>query len=171
LIALQYDKYFLTQSYTDAFMVFYNKTAEILMNEAPQSRAHIGFLIYSNITLPPVRDITAARPLVGYLAPIDFDPIHGMDDARSAPRREYRDILYKWAKVMQGRLVIYDYDQNMLVWRDIPDPSQQAFARDIKEYQKAGILGIDTESRGAMATIFLNLFSRGQLQWDPDGDV
>ena len=65
----------------------------------------------------------------------------GMDDPRSAPRREYRDILFKWAKVMQGRLVIYDYDQNMLVWRDIPDPSQQAFRRDIKQYQKAGILG------------------------------
>lgn len=171
LIALQYDKYFLTQSYTDAFMVFYNKTAQILMKGAPQSKAHIGFLIYSNITLPPVRDITAARPLVGYLAPIDFDPIHAMDDPRSAPRREYRDILHKWAKVMQGRLVIYDYDQNMLVWRDLPDPSQQAFARDVKEYQKAGILGIDTESRGAMATIFLNLFFRGQLQWNPDGDV
>ena len=171
LIALQYDKYFLTQSYTDAFMVFYNNTAEILMKQAPQSLAHLGFLIYSNITLPPVKEITAAKPLVGYLAPIDFDPIHGMDDPRSAPRREYRDILFKWAKVMQGRLVIYDYDQNMLVWRDIPDPSQQAFRRDIKEYQKAGILGIDTESRGAMATTFLNLFFRGQLQWNPDGDV
>jgi len=171
LIALQYDKYFLTQSYTDAFMVFYNKTADILLKQSPQSRAHIGFLIYSNITLPPVKDVIAAKPLVGYLAPIDIDPIHGMDDERSGPRREYRDILYKWAKVMQGRLVIYDYDQNMMVWRDLPNPSHQAFRRDIKHYQKAGILGVDTESRGAMATIFLNFFFRGQLQWNPDADV
>jgi hypothetical protein len=171
LIALQYDKYFLTQSYTDAFMVFYNKTAEILMREAPDSEARIGFLIYSNITLPPVRDVTAAKPLVGYLAPIDFDPIHGMDDPRSAPRREYRDVMYKWAKVMQGRLVIYDYDQNMLVWRDIPNPSHQAFRQDVKHYRKAGLLGVDTESRGATATTFLNLFFRGQLQWDPDADT
>ena len=49
--------------------------------------------------------------------------------------------------------------------------SSQAFRRDIKHYQKAGILGVDTESRGAMATIFLNLFFRGQLQWNPDADV
>ena len=171
LVALQYDKYFLTQSYTDAFMILYNKVAEILLKAAPNSRAKIGFLIYSNITLPPVRDLTAAKPLVGYLAPIDFDPIHGMDDPRSAPRREYKDVLYKWAKVMQGRMVIYDYDQSMLVWRDLPDPSQQAFRQDIKHYRQTGVLGVDTESRGAMATILTNLYLRGQLQWNPDADV
>lgn len=171
LVSLQFDKYFLSQSYTDAFMVFYNKVAGILMKQAPQSRSHIGFLIYSNITLPPVKDITAAKPLVGYLAPIDFDPIHAMTDPRSGPRREFRDILFKWAKVMQGRLAIYDYDQNMLVWRDMPNPSHQAFREDVKEYRKAGVLGIDTECRGATATTFLNLFFRGQLQWEPDADV
>lgn len=171
LISLQYDKYFLTQSYTDAFMQFYNQTADILLKQAPQSQSKIGFLIYSNITLPPVRDITAAKPLVGYLAPIDIDPIHGMDDPRSGPRREYRDMLYRWAKVMQGRLVIYDYDQSMLVWRDIPNPSHQAFVQDVQHYRKAGILGVDTECRGAMATIFTNLYLRGQLLWKPDADV
>ena len=171
LVSLQYDKYFLTQSYTDAFLVFYNKLAAILTKQAPASRAKIGFLIYSNITLPPMKQVVAAKPLVGYLAPIDFDPIHGMTDPRSAPRREYRDILTKWAKVMQGRLVIYDYDQSMLVWRDIPNPSHQAFRIDVKEYRKAGVLGIDTESRGATATTFLNLFFRGQLEWNPDADV
>ncbi len=167
LIALQYDKYFLTQSYTDAFMVFYNKVADRLVKDAPDSKARIGFLIYSNITLPPVRDVVAAKPLVGYLAPIDFDPIHGMDDPRSGPRREYRAAMEKWAKVMQGRLVIYDYDQSMLVWRDLPNPSHQAFRRDVKLYLKAGILGVDTESRGAMATILTNLYIRGQLLWNP----
>ena len=171
LIALQYDKYFLTQSYTDAFMTFYNKTAEILLKESPNSQSKIGFLIYSNITLPPVRVTTAARPLVGYLAPIDIDPIHGMDDPRSGPRREYQEMLYRWAKVMQGRLAIYDYDQSMLVWRDLPNPSHQAFRQDVKHYQKAGILGVDTECRGAMATIFTNLYLRGQLLWNPDADV
>lgn len=171
LIGLQYDKYFLTQSYTDAFMIFYNRTAELLLKEAPESEAKIGFLIYSNITLPPVREITAAKPLVGYLAPIDFDPIHGMDDPRSAPRRELKEIMYEWAEVMEGRLVIYDYDQSMLVWRDLPNPSHQAFRQDVQHYRKAGLLGVDTESRGAMATIFTNLFLRGQLLWNPDADV
>lgn len=171
LNALQYDKYFLTQSFTDAFMTFYNKTSNILLSKYPDSKSKIGFLIYSNITLPPVKDITAAKPLVGYLAPIDFDPIHGMDDERSAPRREYRDLMYKWAKVMQGRMVIYDYDQSMLVWRDLPNPSHQAYRRDVQHYLKAGILGVDAESRGAMATIGLNLYLRGQLTWKPDADV
>lgn len=171
LIALQYDKYFLTQSYTDAFMTFYNGVAERLRKEAPDSPAKIGFLIYSNITLPPVRVTEAKEPLVGYLAPIDIDPIHGMDDPRPGPRAEYRDMLYKWSKVMSGRLVIYDYDQSMLVWRDLPNPSHMAFRQDVKHYRKANILGVDTESRGAMATVFTNLFLRGQLMWDPDADV
>src|SRR5207249_3164203 len=101
--------YFLVPSYTDAFMIFYNRTAELLKQKAPNSKSKIGFLIYANITLPPVKEVTAAAPLVGYLAPIDIDPIHGMDDPRSAPRGEYRQIMEKWAKVMQGRLAIYDY--------------------------------------------------------------
>lgn len=171
LIALQYDKYFLTQSYTDAFMVLYNKVADHLVRAAPNSKARIGFLIYSNITLPPVRDVIAAKPLVGYLAPIDIDPIHGMDDPRSGPRREYKAMMEKWAKVMQGRLVIYDYDQSMLVWRDLPNPSHQAFRHDVKHYLKAGILGVDTESRGATATTLTNLYLRGQLLWDPAADT
>jgi hypothetical protein len=68
-------------------------------------------------------------------------------------------------------MVIYDYDQSMLVWRDLPNPSHQAFRHDVKHYAKAGILGVDTESRGAMATVFTNLFLRGQLMWDPNADV
>ncbi|MFY8071211.1 MAG: DUF4838 domain-containing protein [Pirellula sp.] len=171
LIALQYDKYFQTQSYTDAFMVFYNKVARILQDKAPESNARIGFLAYSNITLPPLRVDKAAKPLVAYLAPIDFDPIHSMDDPRSAPRRELKEILYRWAQIMEGRVVIYDYDQSMLVWRDIPNPSHQAFAKDVQHYRKAGILGVDTESRGATATTFLNLYFRGQFLWNPDANV
>jgi hypothetical protein len=57
------------------------------------------------------------------------------------------------------------------VWRDLPNPSQYAFAEDVKHYRKAGILGVSTESRGASATTFLNLYFRLQLMWDPDANV
>ena len=171
LLKLQYDKYFLTPSYTDCFMTFYNNVANTLLKQYPNSKAKIGFLAYANLTLPPVKVTKAASPLVTYLAPIDIDPNHGMDSPISGPRRELKDMVYKWAKVMDGRVVIYDYDQGMLVWRDMPNPSQQAVRQDMKHYAKAGILGIDTESRNAIATIFLNLFYRGQLMWDPNVDV
>ena len=171
LIGLQYDKYFMVQSVTDAFLVFYNKVARRLQAAHPNSRARIGFLAYANMTLPPVRDITAEKPLVAYLAPIDIDPIHHMEHPRSAPRRELKDMLYRWAKVMEGRVVIYDYDQGMLVWRDVPAPSVQMFRHDVRHFQKAGILGVDTESRGAFATTMTNLFFRAQLLWNPDADV
>jgi hypothetical protein len=77
----------------------------------------------------------------------------------------------RWAELTEGRLAIYDYDQGMLVWRDLPNPSQQAFVQDVKHYRDAGILGVGTESRGAMATTFLNLYFRGQLMWNPDANL
>jgi hypothetical protein len=171
LIAGLRDKYFLSSVLTDPFMVFYNGVAKRLAERHPQSKSKIGFLAYSNITLPPQRKITAEKSLVAYLAPIDIDPIHGMDDPRSPPRNEYKQMLYRWAKVMEGRLVIYDYDQSMMVWRDIPNPSHIAFQNDVQHYREAGILGVDAESRGAIATTFLNLYLRGQLCWNPDLDV
>lgn len=163
-----FDKYMVTPNFSDAFLTFYNNVCDIVLKRHPGSSAKIGFLAYSNITLPPQRDIKAAAPLVAYLAPIDIDPIHGMDDRESPPRQEYRQIMYRWAKVMQGRVVIYDYDQGMLVWRDIPNPSHQSFVQDVQHYRRAGILGVDTESRNAIGTTFINLHLRAQLLWDPD---
>ena len=171
LMKLQYDKYFMRESVTDLMLELYNNVAKILREKHPDSQSWLGFLAYANMTIPPVRDMTAEPRLYAELAPIDIDPIHGMDDPQSPPRQEFKDMLYKWAKVMQGRLSIYDYDQGMLVWRDIPNPSHQSFRQDVQHYRKAGIIGINTESRNAIATTFLNLFMRGQLMWDPDVDV
>jgi hypothetical protein len=171
LMKLQWDKYFMRWSVTDPMLELYNNVARILQEKHPDSNGKIGFLAYANMTIPPRREMVAERSLYCELAPIDIDPIHGMDDPESPPRREYRDMMYKWARVMQGRLCIYDYDQGMLVWRDIPNPSHQAFQQDVKHYQNAGILGVNTESRNAMATTFLNLHIRGRLLWRPNEQV
>lgn len=166
-----YDRFMLRPSLTDAMLTLYNSVARILRARHPASRARIGGLAYANVTLPP-RVVTEVEPsLVMWIAPIDIDPNHAMDDPRSPPRLAYREMVRRWAAVMKGRLAVYDYDQGMLVWRDLPDPSHQAFARDAKIYRAEGVLGIGTESRGAFATTFLNLFFRGQLMWDPDADV
>lgn len=166
-----YDKYMVAPSNTDAVLTLYNKVAKILRGKYPSSRTRLGGLAYSNATLPPQR-VTRVEPnVVMWLAPIDIDPNHGMDDALSPPRQEYKAMMYRWAQVLDGRLAIYDYDQGQLVWRDLPNPSHHAFAQDVKHYRKAGVLGISTESRGAGATTFLNLFFRLQLMWNPDADV
>jgi hypothetical protein len=165
------DKYFLSDSLTDPFLVLYNKVSDRLLKQYPDSKSKIGFLAYGNLTIPPQRKIVAAKPLVAYLAAIDVDPIHGMDDPKSPARQEYKEMMYRWSEVMQGRVVIYDYDQGMLVWRDLPNPSIQSVRQDVKHYRKAGILGVSTECRNAIATTFLNLYVRGQLYWNPDADV
>ncbi len=166
-----HDKYMLAPSNTDAMLTLYNKVARTLRAKYPASPTRLGGLAYSNATLPPQR-VTQVEPnVVMWLAPIDIDPNHGMDDANSPPRQEYKAMMYRWAQVLDGRLAIYDYDQGQLVWRDLPNPSHHAFAQDVKHYRKAGILGISTESRGAAATTFLNLYFRLQLMWNPDADV
>lgn len=170
-LKVEYDRYALKPSMTDAMLTLYNNVARILRLKYPRSPTKIGGMAYANVTLPP-KKVTQVEPnLVMWLAPIDIDPNHGMDDPRSPPRREYRAMMESWAKIMHGRLAIYDYDQGMLVWRDLPDPSQYVFAQDVKHYARAGLLGVGTESRGATATTFLNLFFRGQLLWNPNADV
>ncbi|MEK6233075.1 MAG: hypothetical protein N2C14_00025, partial [Planctomycetales bacterium] len=86
LMKLQYDKYFMRQSVSDLMLELYNNVARNLQAKHPQSKSKIGFLAYANMTIPPVRDVTAERSLYCELAPIDIDPIHGMDDPRSPPR-------------------------------------------------------------------------------------
>jgi hypothetical protein len=171
LTRLRWDKYMMTWSMTDRLMELYNNVARILQKRYPASASRIGFLAYTNATLPPVRDIRAEPQLFAQLAPIDIDPIHGMDDPRSPPRQEYREMLYSWTRVMGGRVAIYDYDQGMLVWRDLPNPSHMAFKQDVQHYRKAGILGFVTESRMALATTFINLYLRSRLMWNPNEDV
>ncbi|HZG08110.1 MAG TPA: DUF4838 domain-containing protein [Allosphingosinicella sp.] len=167
----EYDPFMLRPSVTDAMLTLYNAVARILSRRHPASPAKIGGLAYANATLPPKTITRLAPNLVMWIAPIDIDPSHAVDDARSPPRRAYGDMVRNWAAVTNGRLAVYDYDQGMLVWRDLPNPSHSVFAHDVKHYRNAGILGIGTESRGAFATTFLNLFFRGQLMWNPDADV
>ncbi len=165
------DKFFMAPVVTDVYLSLYNQVCKILLQRHPDSRAKIGFLAYTNLTLPPQRRLEMEKPLVCYLAPIDIDPNHPMGDDRFPDKQDYRGMMRGWSKVMDGRVVIYDYDQGMLVWRDLPDPSHQVIQKDIQEYRKAGILGVDTECRNAVATTFLNIYFRSQLYWNPDLDL
>lgn len=171
VLVFEYDRYFFRPSVTDAMLTLYNNVARILRERHPSSRSRIGGLAYVNATLPPRQVRSVESSIVMWIAPIDIDPNHAMDDPGSPPRLAYRGMVESWAQVVRGRLAIYDYDQSMLVWRDLPNPSHHVFARDVKIYRDIGILGFGTESRGAFATTFLNLFFRGQLMWNPEVDV
>ncbi len=171
LMALRWDKYNLGPSVTDAMLELLNGVATRLRERHPDSRSKILFLGYSNMFLPPARDMDLEPALFGTLAPIDIDPIHAMDDPQSPPKQEYKAILERWTKLLGGRVTIYDYDQSMLMWRDLPNPSHQAFERDVKIYRDAGVIGFTTESRMALATTITNLYLRGRLMWNPDENV
>lgn len=171
LMALRWDKYNVGPSITDAMLELLNGVARRVRERHPDSRSKILFLGYSNMFLPPARDMALEPALFGTLAPIDIDPIHAMDDPRSPPKQEYKAILQRWAKLLDGRLTIYDYDQSMLLWRDLPNPSHQAFEHDVKIYRDVGVIGFTTESRMALATTFTNLYIRSRLMWNPDEEV
>ena len=165
------DKFFNTKVNTDLYLNFYNDLCSELWKTNPHSRSRASFLAYINLTLPPQRFIEVAEPLICFLAPIDIDPNHSFEDRLSPERRDYLGAVQGWSEVMKKRVIIYDYDQGMLVWRDLPNPSHHVFQKDVRTYQKLGIMGFSTESRGALATTFTNTFFRGQLMWDPDFDV
>ncbi len=165
------DKYFLKPNLTDPMMRLYSNVGKLLEQQYPDSQTKFGALAYTNVTIPPQRQHDTPENLIIWLAPIDIDPVHGMDDVVSPPRREYKHMMYRWAEIMDGRVAIYDYDQGMLVWRDIPNPSHMAFVQDVKHYRDAGILGIGTESRNAISTIGINMYLRGALMWNPDADI
>lgn len=164
------DKHFMADSMSDPFMVLYNNVADILQKQFPNSKSKIGILSQANATIPPQRQIAAAKSLVMTLTPINVDPIHGMDDPRAPSRQEYKKMVYRWSEIMDGRLIIGDRDQGMLIWRDLPNPSIQSLRQDIKHYRKAGVLGMSTETFSAFGTTFINLHLRAQLLWNPDAD-
>ena len=166
-----WDKYFQVPSLSDMFLEFYNRVANELARRHPASKAKLGFLAYVNLTLPPQKAIRAAESLIAYLAPIDIDPNHAFGTNASPERDDYRGALERWVQVMQGRVILYDYDQGMLVWRDLPNPSHHVFSKEVGEYARLEMLGIDTESRNALGTTFLNLYFRGQLMWNPKLDI
>lgn len=166
-----WDKYYYQLCSGDVFLPFYNAVCQQLWKLHPESQSKVSFLAYTSLTLPPQREIEADPHLVAFLAPIDIDPNHALGDARSPERQDLLGAVRGWTRVMKGRVILYDYDQGMMVWRDIPNPSHRQFQRDVETYRDLGILGFDTESRGAMGTIFTNLFFRGQLMWNPDFDV
>ena len=171
LMALQWDKYAMEWAVTDPMLELLNGVARRLREKYPESPAQLHFFVYSNMFLPPKRERRLEPTLFPHVAPIDIDPIHAMGDPQSPPKNEYREILTNWAKLAQGRVVIYDYDQGMLVWRDLPNPSHLAFSKDVKIYRDLGVIGFTTETRMALATTFTNLYLRGRLMWNPDEDV
>lgn len=166
----EYDRFMLRPSLTDAMLTLYNSVSRILARRHPNSRSKVGGLAYANVTLPP-RIVKRVEPnVVMWIALIDIDLNQAMDDPSSPLRMAYGEMVRKWAEVTDGRLVVYDYDQSMLVWRDIPNPTQHVRAGG-EAVLGSGILGVGTEDRGAFATTFLNLFFRGLLLWNPDANV
>ena len=131
------------------------------------SPAQLHFLVYSNMFVPPKRETHLEPALFAHVAPIDIDPIYAMGDPQSPPKNEYREILAKWLEMAHGRVIVYDYDQGMLVWRDLPAPSHLAFSKDVKLYRDLGVVGFTTETRMALATTVTNLYLRGRLIWIP----
>ena len=89
LSALRFDMSFLRPSVTDAMLELYNNILRELRVRHPASPSRFGFLADSNMTQPPVRDMVLDGALFGELAPIDVDPIHGIDDPRAPDRRAY----------------------------------------------------------------------------------
>src|SRR5207248_4820855 len=70
-LQVEYDRYTLKPSLTDAMLTLYNNVARILREKHPHSPTKIGGMAYANVTLPPKIVTTVEPNLVMWIAPID----------------------------------------------------------------------------------------------------
>ncbi|MGB5686097.1 MAG: hypothetical protein WBM35_09805 [Candidatus Electrothrix sp.] len=102
----------------------------------------------------------AEKALFCELAPIDIDPIHGMNSLQSPPRQEYKDFVYKWAKVIWLSLngeEIAHRQQDKLWWNN-----DYRFEWDVdltgKLKQGKNIVALRVDSRHHFAGMFRRPF-------------
>jgi hypothetical protein len=74
------------------------------------------------------------------------------------------------ADATQARLTIYDYDQSMLVWRDLPNPSHMAFRRGVNYYRDA-VIWVLTPRAGTRWRRLSLICICARLMWNPQEDI
>ena len=160
------DKYFLKPMVTGAVVHFNNRVAERIAPEYPD--VLFGFLVYTYATLPPLTIRRVHPNLVPVLAPIDLDPVHPLGE--SPPTRELEAIIEGWTR-LSDHLLLYDYDQGMLVWRGLPESHLYKLRQDIPRLHRMGVKGFTTEARMTTFVTGLNHYLRYRLYWDVEADV
>jgi hypothetical protein len=153
-------------SMTDRYIWFFNQVLERVTPEYPDTR--IAFYIYHSYMRPPVRWKPHPQ-IMGALAPIGLDRVHGFSNPLS-PERRYAQWLYStWCGLLPD---IYDrgYWSN-LACPGFPFPIVHRLRDEIPACKSMGLRGWRVETFPNYASQLPSLYIAAKLMWNHRADV
>jgi hypothetical protein len=153
-------------SMTDRYIWFFNQVLERVTPEYPDTR--IAFYIYHSYMRPPVRWKPHPQ-IMGALAPIGLDRVHGFSNPLS-PERHYAHWLYSaWCSLLPE---IYDrgYWSN-LACPGFPFPIVHRLRDEIPACKALGLRGWRVETFPNYASQLPSLYIAAKLMWNHEADV
>lgn len=153
-------------SMTDRYVWFFNRVLERITPEYPDTR--IAFYIYHSYMRPPVRWKPDTR-ILGALAPIGLDRVHGFSNPLS-PERQYTRWLYgEWCRLLPD---VYDrgYWSN-LACPGFPFPIVHRLRDEIPACKAMGLRGWRVETFPNYASQLPSLYIAARLMWNHEADV
>jgi len=162
------DKYSRTFSISETYFYCMSEIAKRLQKRYPESKTKIFLWAYTDLIIPPQKKIEFSDNVYLIFINIERSYLQSMADADQEYAGEYRELISRWSAMVDGRVIIYDYDSPMTQWRDLPCNPLYIFERDNKYYSSKNIIGISSETRGVFATTVFHRYIRSKLMWNPD---
>lgn len=153
-------------SVTDRYIWFYNQVLKGVEDEYPDTK--LSYYLYHSYMRPPVREKPDPR-IVGALAPIALDRVHGFSNP-VAPEKSYLRWLYQeWGKIMPE---LYDrgYWSN-LACPGFPFIIVHRLRDEIPACHELGVKGWRVETFPNYGPQFPSMYIAGKLMWNHQADV
>lgn len=153
-------------SVTDRYIWFFNQVLERVNDEYPDTK--LGFYIYHSYMRPPTRWKPDPR-IMGALAPIALDRVHGFSNPIAAEKSYARWLYQEWGKIMPE---LYDrgYWSN-LACPGFPFVIVHRLRDEIPACQELGVKGWRVETFPNYGPQFPSMYVAGKLMWNHQTDV
>jgi hypothetical protein len=166
LDADDYDPFSNEPAVTDRYIWFFNRVLQRVEDDYPDTK--LGFYIYHSYMRPPRRWKPDPR-IMGALAPIALDRVHGFSNP-IAPEKSYARWLYQeWGKILPE---LYDrgYWSN-LACPGFPFIIVHRLRDEIPACHGLGVKGWRVETFPNYGPQFPSMYIAGKLMWDHQADV
>jgi len=151
---------------TDRYIWFFNQVLERVEDEYPDTK--LGFYIYHSYMRPP-RRVKPDPRIMGALAPIALDRVHGFSNP-VAPEKSYARWLYReWGKVLPEL-----YDRGY--WSNLAGPGfpfiiVHRLRDEIPACHDLGVKGWRVETFPNYGPQFPSMYVAGKLMWNHQAEV
>jgi hypothetical protein len=166
LDAGDYDPFSAEPSVTDRYIWFFNKVLEGVSDEYPDTK--LAFYIYHSYMRPPVK-VKPDKRIMGALAPITLDRVHGFSNPLSPEKSYAKWLLQEWSK-----LIPEVTDRGY--WSNLADPGfnfviVHRLRDEIPVSKDLGLYGWRVETFPNYGPYFPSMYVAGKLMWDHTADV